>query len=120
MKERFKPRMDKYTIGYTGHLQKAGAQIKSRSQGLHEELSTTNLTRLWAGQPQCQVWLRTSLTTCTKKPCQTTSCQATLASCHRTISSSRNAIHRLFLRLASIQNTCHRTISQTCCIINED
>jgi len=28
MKERFKPRMDKYTIGYTGHLQKADAQIE--------------------------------------------------------------------------------------------
>jgi len=28
MKERFKPRQDKYTIGYTGHLQKADAQIE--------------------------------------------------------------------------------------------
>merc|ERR1712166_1197407 len=28
VKERFKPRMDKYTIGYTGHLPKAEAQIE--------------------------------------------------------------------------------------------
>jgi len=27
-KERFKPRMDKYTTGYTGHLPKAGGQIE--------------------------------------------------------------------------------------------